>query len=180
MESTVKTDFGIMCRELRVQKGLKQREVAEFIGVKLSTYGNVESAPHRVIREEKAARIAELYHLDPVRRAALILAWARTPLSEYSEKQRASWRRRSAYRSKAAGYDRLQASLVEMVSFVLAVAPAGQLCTCGLDGKSESDSTRACELCTALEALGLPAFTTAEDATAQIAALHDKLHAEAS
>src|ERR1051325_9940880 len=65
MSSQHQSDFGRMCRALRVQKGLKQREVAVAMGIKLSTYGNVESSRWKVVNRARAARLRAFYRRPP-------------------------------------------------------------------------------------------------------------------
>lgn len=175
MGSTVKSDFAIMCRTLRVKKGLKQREVASVIGVKTSTYGNLESSPHRVIGSDKVDRMIELYELTPDRASDLRSAWERTPLSAYGAKLRKSWERRNRQRSKAKHHDRLQRSLAECLGLMLpqfSEVNEGKVCACAFD------SDELCEVCMALDNLGLDTYTTLDKAISDIAGLQSKLEAE--
>lgn len=159
-------------------KAMKQREVASKVGVKLATYGNVESSPRRVVGEERAKRIVELLAPDPDQAAQMMSAWAATPLSEYGEKRRLTWAKRNAARNKSKAYDRIFQAMADLLAVTLTVAPADvPLCACGLDGKLESDPTRACEICTALETLGLSPYTTTESAMNELAELQDKIDA---
>src|SRR5882762_8687714 len=178
MNSSQKSDFGIMSRSYRIEKAMKQREVAQAIGVKLSTYGNVESASHRVISAERAQRLAATFQLEGEKRAEFLSAWERTPLSEYSLKQREYWKKSNSLRSKSKGYDRIFQAMTDLVALTVTAAeqPAGwALCACGLDGKLEGDPSRSCEMCEALFALGLPAFTTGDAVMSQLAELQDKI-----
>lgn len=172
MEPPQKSDFGIMCRELRVNKRLKQREVAEGIGVKLSTVGNIESSPWKVVGIDKVNRMVEFFQLPPDRAAELRSAWERVPLSEYGAKQRESWQRRNKMRSKAKHYDKVQRSLAEVLGLAIEAMNhqyQGRVCTCAFD------RDELCEICMALDNLGLDTFTTLEKATSDLAALQDKL-----
>lgn len=174
MGSTVKSDFAMFARELRVKKGLKQREVASAIGVKPSTYGNLESSPHRVVGADKVYRMIQLYELSPDRASELRSAWERTPLSAYGARLRKSWERRNRQRSKAKHYDRVQRSLAECLGLMLTAfseANQGRVCACAFD-KDEL-----CEVCMALDNLGLDTFTTLDKAISDIAALQDRLEA---
>lgn len=167
-----------MCRTFRMAKAMKQREVATKVGLKLATYGNVESSPRRVVGEERAKRIIELLAPDPDQAAEMMSAWARTPLSEYGEKRRLTWAKRNAARNKSKAYDRIFQAMADLLAVTLTVARTDvPLCACGLDGRLEGDPTRSCEICTALVAIGLPAFTTVDDAMDQLAALQDRLDA---
>lgn len=175
MGSHEKTDFGKMCRELRVQNRYKQREVAVGIGVKLSTVGNMESGAFRVIGLERLQRIAEFYRLPPDRASALRSAWERLPLSAYGEKQRRVWERRNRQRSKAKHHDRLKRSLAECLGLMLpqfSEANEGKVCACAFD------ADELCEVCMALDNLGLDTYTTLDKAIVDIATLQSKLEAE--
>lgn len=163
MNSKQKSDFAIMCRTLRKEKGLKLREVADAVGIKSSTYGNVESSPFKVIGAEKVVKLIRLYGLPPDRAAELSAAWERVPLSEYGEKIRERWRKRNTQRSTAKRVPALEEALIELL-FAQIGDHGDNSCRCGFDGKLEG-SDRACEVCEALQVLGLPAFTSADKAT---------------
>jgi transcriptional regulator with XRE-family HTH domain len=173
MESKPKSDFAKMCRTLRVQKGLKQREVAEGIGVKPSTYGNIESSPWKVVGIEKVERMIQLYGLGPPRSDELRDAWSRVPLSAYGEKQRQTWERRNRQRSKAKHHDRLKRSLCEVLGLLLPEYPH-TVCACSFDREEP------CEVCMAFENLGLPPFKDMPTAIRDLAKLQDKLVTSAS
>lgn len=154
VDSNLKSDFGIMCRELRVGKVLKQREVASAIGVKLSTYGNIESSHWKVVSRAKASKLIEFYALPPDRAAALLDAWDRCPLSPHGEKRRETWQKINAGRSKAKNHDRLKLALVELLGLHLMAVPDADVCAC--------DFGAVCGVCKALEALGIAPFTPAD------------------
>lgn len=143
-----------MCRTLRIQKGLKQREVAEAIGVKGSTYGNVESSQWKVINRDRAAKLIGLYGLDPQRAALLLSAWDRCPISPGGEKRREFWKKRNELRSKARNHDPLKLALVELLGLHLMAVPDAEVCAC--------DFGQVCGVCNALERVGLPPFTPAD------------------
>lgn len=149
-----KTKFGITLRALRVAKGLKQRQVAEGAGISLSTVGNAESAPHRVMGRDAAIRITHFFGLDAVGSEAFLAAWSETPLSEYSLKQRATWEKRNALRNKAKGHDRLKLALVELLGLHLMALPDAEICAC--------DFGAICSVCKALERVGIAPFTPAD------------------
>lgn len=144
-----------MCRDLRIEKGLKQREVASAIEIKPATYGNLESSRFKVIRRSKAEMLADFYCLDSERRRTLLDAWDRCPLSPYGEKQRESWARRNALRSKAKNHDGIRRALVDLLGIHLMALPDDQLCSCEFGSPT-------CPLCTALERLGLDPYTPAD------------------
>ncbi len=172
MSSNVKSDFAIMCRSLRIQKGFKQREVASFIGVKPSSYGNVESSAFKVVGAEKVSKIGELYRLTPTEFQRLTEAWERCPLSPYGEKQRKHWERRNRMRSKAKHHDRVFRSLLDVLGAFLPHIPDDHLCTCEFGGEAQ------CEICSALENLGLRPITSRDQVMADLAKLQDRLEAK--
>jgi transcriptional regulator with XRE-family HTH domain len=151
MNSKPHSDFGRMCRSLRVQRALRQREVAAAMGIKLSTYGNVESSPWKVVNREKATRLVALYTLPPDEAAALLDAWDRCPLSPGGEKRRDKWAKANALRNKAKGYDGLKLSVVELLGLHLMAMPDAEVCVC--------DAAMVCSVCAALERVGLDRFT---------------------
>src|SRR5678809_1356084 len=100
LERPPKSEFAKLCRQLRLEHGLKQREVAAVAGVAATTYGNVESSAYKVISRPRAERIASHYKLPSAQREEFLDAWERCPLSEYGERRRAMWGRRNALRAK--------------------------------------------------------------------------------
>lgn len=183
MSSLQKSDFAIMCRELRVQNRLKQREVAERIGVQASTYGNIESSPFKVVGAEKVSRMATMYRLTPDQFAALSDAWERCPLSPFSEKRRKIWQRRNKMRSKAKHHDRLFLSLLEVLGVFIPHLADEDACTCGAGRPPEGSEfgweppayDERCEMCCALENLGLNPYTTRERVLDDLSKLQEKL-----
>jgi transcriptional regulator with XRE-family HTH domain len=164
-----------MCRELRVNARLKQREVAARIGIAVSSYGNVESNPHKTIRRERAERIGKLYELSAAMQAQLMAAWEAQPVTEYSQKQRESWSSKHSTRSKVKNHDRMKLGLLEMTTLLITnVADPGALCTCSeVDMFAEDSSGQQCELCDALRLLGLTGWTTMEEVVAKLAAVQE-------
>lgn len=146
-----KTKFGIMLRAIRIAKGLKQRQVAAGVGISLSTVGNAESAPHRVMGKDAAVRLTQFLNLDGAGSEALLAAWEDTPLSEYSQRQRQNWEKRNALRSKAKNHDKLKLALVELLGLHLMAVPDAEVCAC--------DFGAVCGVCAALERVGLGPFT---------------------
>lgn len=170
---TGKSDFAKLCRENRMRTRFKQREIAEKIGIKTSTYGNVESSPFRIIREDRADALGALFGLSEADHNRFMAAFRKLPLSEYGEKQRDVWKRKNAQRNRAKLCLRVQIALVEVLSMLLASVPdPGSLCSCSFE---RADT---CEICAALEVLGLPPYTTVERAAAQLERLATKLTAE--
>lgn len=172
-EKSKRTYFGELCRIMRKEKGLKLRQVAEAIGVTTSTYGNIESSQWRVVGEDRANLIANFHNLGDTARAELLAAWNETPISEYGRRRAEKWKQQNARRSLAKRVPGLESALVELLC--LQVGDHGDdSCRCGFDGKLEG-SDRACEVCEALAALGLPAFTTADKAIEQLNVKQEKI-----
>lgn len=149
-----KTEFGIMLRALRVAKGLKQRQVAEGAGISPSTVGNGESAAHRVMGRDAALRLTYFFQLDDRKSKEFIELWEKTPLSEYSKRQKGIWEKRNALRNKAKGHDRLKLALVELLGLHLMAVPDAEICAC--------DFGAVCGVCKALAGLGIDPFTPAD------------------
>lgn len=143
-----------MCRTLRVRKGLKQREVAAAIGVKGSTYGNVESSQWKVINRDRAAKLIGLYGLSPDMAAQLLAAWDRCPISPGGQKRKEFWQRRNELRSKAKNHDPLKVALVDLLGLHLMALPDAEICACNFETK--------CGVCAALERVGIGPFTPAD------------------
>lgn len=180
MESTPKADFGKLCRALRNRKGLKQREVAVQIGIKPATYGNVESSRWKVIRRDRVPALAAALGATAEEASQLMDAWDRWPFSAYSERQRERWAKRNALRSKVRQHDVLQRSLIEVILLLIGVAPdPDSLCNCEFGGGTADDPSRSCELCEALEALGLDSYISRQRTIEQLLKLHDRLEAAA-
>jgi transcriptional regulator with XRE-family HTH domain len=158
-----------MVRALRVSAGLKQRQVAAGIGIKDSTYGNVECSPHRVIGIDRVRALARFFELPESQAAVLVAAWEATPLSEFGERHKAAWERRNRMRYKAKHHDRVFASLVEVLGILIPALPEGQVCSCELDGEL-------CTVCAALDNLGLAPFESQERTMTMLARLADKIH----
>lgn len=172
MDTKLKSAFGVRCRALRISKVLKQREVAAAIGVKLSTYGNVESSRWKVINRDKAMKLAAFYRLSPADTAALLTDWEACPLSPGGEKRREVWKRTNEFRSKARNHDKLKAALVDLLGVHLMALPDAELCSCEFGEPT-------CPLCTSLERLGLDAYNPAdrERLLARLAKLQEQLAA---
>jgi len=169
-----------MARDLRVKKGLRQRQVAQLIGIAPSTYANLESSPNRVIREDRAELLAKVHGLCEAERMALMDAWRRAPLSEYALRQRDRWAARNKLRSKARNYDRMQLALVELLGLFIGFVPKpGSYCNCAFGGGTAEDPTRSCELCSALEALGfLGGFSDKDELVMRLSKMQDELEAK--
>ncbi len=145
-----------MCRELRLERGLKQREVADLIGVKTTTYGNTESSEYKVVNRKRAALIAEVYGLDHHRTTSLLEAWDRCPLSPFGEKRKDYWEKLNRIRNKAKNHDPLKFATVGLLGIVLMDRPDEQACSCAIDGSK-------CLVCYALERVGATSpFTPAD------------------
>jgi transcriptional regulator with XRE-family HTH domain len=167
----MRSEFGNLCRDLRIAHGLKQREVASGIGISPGAYGNLESSPFKVVRKDKAKKIAELYRLDVKASSDLMAAWERCPLSEGGEKRRAIWQQKNAQRSKAKRHDALEVALCEMLGVHIGAMDEDKICVCEFAGDP-------CEVCAALGVLGLDPYSTRDNAITQLAKLQEKLVAK--
>lgn len=171
MESHQRTAFGARCRELRMARNLKLRQVAEAIGISHSTYGNVESSKFRVVSMTKACSLADFFKLTGPDRVSFLTMWEETPLSKFSEERRAKWRVQNEGRNARRLVPRLQYALCCLAGMhVGMVEDETRICVCEIGGDP-------CEVCEALSVLGLDAYSTREHAINQLAALQGKLEA---
>jgi transcriptional regulator with XRE-family HTH domain len=196
MDSQTKMKFPTLCRQLRVENRLKQREVASAIGMKTSSYGNVESVNHKSLAVDRVHRLARFYQLDEAKTAELLAAWEELPASEYAQRQTKTFAERRAFRSKAANHDRLKVSLLELATLLITSCEnPGALCTCeqatsemladasffpdgSPDGVASSTDSLTCELCTALQLLGLPlGMTTRDEVITKLAEVQEAMSA---
>lgn len=180
MDSQVKMKFPSICREMRVKHNLKQREVANAIGIKLSSYGNVESNNHKSVAIDRVHKIARFYALDEAATTELVAAWEELPASEYSQRQTKTFEQRRAFRSKAKNHDRLFVSLIELATLLITSCEnPGALCTCEEPEPGalfELDEDTSCELCAALQLLGLSGgWTTREEVIEALAAAQEAM-----
>jgi transcriptional regulator with XRE-family HTH domain len=171
MESKSKCDFAVIARQLRVKNGKKQREVAEAIGVRPSTYGNLESSPFKIIRRERVDELSRFYRLDQAQHSELVAAWERAPISEYSQKKREGWARQNEARSKGKRLDMVQTALCDLLDAIASSAAAGEpcpsACSCVAPDAFVDEPGRTCELCSAFHALGFPDGFVSPDVAAQ-------------
>jgi transcriptional regulator with XRE-family HTH domain len=172
--------FPALCRELRLARRLKQREVADAIGIKANSYGNVEVTNHKTINRERVLRLARFHELDEARTAELVAAWEELPESDYNKRQTKSFAQRREGRSKARNHDLLLVSLLEVTTLLVTSVPEGALlCACTADdadewGAAPESITESCELCTALERLGVAdGYTTRDEVIAKLAAVQE-------
>jgi transcriptional regulator with XRE-family HTH domain len=152
----MKSDFGKLCRALRVERHLKQREVAAAIGIAVSTCGNLESSQFKTIRRERAESLADFYKLTGARRAAFLDAWDRCPVNPITEQLRKKWDRHHTTRARLKHLDVMHAAFLEYISLTIPYLPDGAQCRCEFGGGTAWDPTRNCDLCVALEAVGIP------------------------
>lgn len=169
MDNNPELVFRVMLRDLRKRRGLKLRQVAEVIGVAPSTYGNAESSAFRVFGEGKAAAVADFYRLTGSDRESFMSAWAATKLSPFSEKRREIWHANNERRSAARRLPKLELAMAELLGVHIGAMDDDKICVC--------DFGNVCEVCAALELLGLDRFSTRDHAIDQIAKLQEKLAA---
>lgn len=156
MSSHTRSAFAQFCRNLRIERGLKQREVASAIGIKLSTYGNMESSRFKVISERRAEQLSGFYGIGKEDHDKMMDASRNCPLSPGGEIRRATWKKRNTQRSKAKGHDALKLALVNLLGAHMMALPDSDLCSCEFGGA-------VCPTCAALESVGLPPFAAAPD-----------------
>lgn len=184
VQRTPKGPFQDMCFELRTRHRLRHKHTAEAMGVAVSTAGNVEYSRFRVVSDEKAAKLADLYKLGPnttPTRAAFMAASAALPISEYTQAQREDWKRRNLVRSKSRRFDMMLEAIDDIVCMLGA---EGRPCTCTpeLPGDFDVEPTPAtvCPLCKAMQAMGIPeGYSSPDLAFARIAQFHETRKASA-
>lgn len=177
-ESPDKPWFSRRLRQLRVDSNKTQRQVAEGIGVKESTYANAEAARTRRLRLDRVNRIAQFYELTRDQADELAAGWQAMPESDYNKRNSKSWAKRDERRSKLRAHDRLRAALLEVCTLLLvdSIEPDA-LCSCpevDMFADGTADPGDACELCSALRLLGLTGYTSRDAVIASLAALQDK------
>lgn len=172
MDPQDKMDFPRICRELRLESGKKQREVAAALGLaSAKTYGNVESNNHKTVSIDKVRKLARYHQLGPRQEAELVAAWEALPASPYNQRMAPGWDKKKAFRSKAQGYDRRGYRLAGILALLIVTHEnPGALCICTF-----GDTESACELCDALKELGLGGWTTSNEVMRKLAALQEKL-----
>lgn len=172
MSSQEKLAFPSTIRQLRVSRRLRQKDVAEAIKMNEGSYANAESNNHKTMRLDKVFRLAEFHELDATARDALVAAWQALPASKFNERNRPAWERRNATRSKAKAHDAMKLSLLEMLSLYIGVEP--NPCTCPpVDPFTEPPEP--CEICKALQLLGLSGWGPVDLVTAKLAEIQDEM-----
>lgn len=168
-----------MCRQLRLDNRLRQREVAAACGIKASSYGNVECNNHKTIALDRVNLLADVYGLNEQAKAEFIAAWNELPMSTYSAKQTKTYLQRRETRSKVKNHDRLKLSLLELAVLTMTRdADPDTLCSCpepDLFAGPDEQPQPPCELCTALQLLGLTGYTTVADVMEKLAAIQDSM-----
>lgn len=179
MESQDKMSFPSIIRQLRIDHGLKQREVAQIVDLKTNSYGNCEANKHKTMSLARVHRLARHYQLSPERVAGLVAAWEELPESEYVRRNKPGWERARARRGKLRQHDAMKLALVNITGLLVGMsADPGSLCSC-TDGAEvdmfDDSSGQHCELCDALRLLGLPGWTNLEDVTARLLAVQQEM-----
>lgn len=156
------TTFGKICRSLRLARGMTQREVADLArgengrGLATATVGTIESSPYRVISAERAAILADrVFGLQGEERQRFLDEHERTPLSEFSERRREHWKKANDLRAKLRNFDTLVYATCELAIRFIQEMPVGEACRCEFGGGSYGDAAKPCELCFALERVGI-------------------------
>ena len=169
MDSRGKLEFPSICRSLRIQHGLTQAKVADAIGVKHASYGNVESANYVVISQKKVEALARFYSLNEGDTQQMIDYWKLLPVNEYTSKNRERWKEKNAQRSKAKRVDMLWRTTVETMYVLTDIMDdlhwtdeqiVQRCCSCdkspGAHPPTANHPTLRCPFCNALEVLGMP------------------------
>lgn len=170
MGSNLRSDFAKKCRDLRIAKHLKQREVAAIIGVALSTVGNMECSPYKVINRSRALALAAHYGLKGKDLDDFVRSWDACPLSPHGEKRKEYWKKRNELRSKAKNHDPMKCGLVECLAIILMDRPDSDVCFC--------DGDEMCSVCYSLGRIGATSPYTPADRgqiLAQLAKMRDAL-----
>lgn len=174
-ESQDKLWFPSRIRQLRVDAGKKQREVAVALGMKTSSYANAESSNFKRMSLDRVHKLAKAYGLDVAATAELVAGWDALPTSDYDKTRNAEHHRVRQTRAKAKAHDPLKLRLLEVTTLLVTnVADPGALCTCAeVDMFAEGSSGQQCELCDALRLLGLPGWSNLDDVIAKLAAVQE-------
>lgn len=169
-ESPEKLWFPRRLRELRIGAGKKQREVAQVLSLRESSYANAESANHKRMSRSRVDRLAKFYQLSEHDHAALVAGWEALPESEWNKRNAKSWAERDAGRSLPKQVARLTEACIELATLLItSVERPSALCNCGFDDEAS------CELCNALRLLGLRGWTTRDEVIGKLAAAQEKL-----
>ena len=176
MDKPEKMRFPRMIRELRVKAKHRQKDVSDALQLKTSTYANAEVNNHKTMSLRRVHLLSRWYGLDPAATADLAAAWHELPPSAYNLNMEPARAKRREERAKVRDFDRTRVALLELVSLLLAAPDPGALCTCPpIDLFAEGDGDPPCELCNALQCLGLVGFTTIEDTMEKLAELQNQL-----
>ena len=170
--------FPTRIRQLRVDAGKRQRDVAEAIGCKETTYANAESAHHKRLTERRVLKLAAFYRLSSIDTDELLTGWRAMPLSDYSQANAPKNERRRVMRDKVKAHDEMKVSLLEVTTLLATTCPEPeQLCTCRVEGDDDffAEPPPPCTICNALQLLGLPRWSTLDDVVGRLAAAQEAL-----
>lgn len=169
--------FPARIRQLRIDANKKQREVAAAIGCAESTYANAESCNFKRLRMERVLKLARFYDLSPADQADLIAGWEALPASEFNTRNKPRWERRNARRAKAKAHDAMKRSLLEVISLLIGTVPdPDTLCSCtppDMFSAPDEPPPDPCEVCSALQLLGLTGWTTQDEVLAKLSEIQD-------
>lgn len=170
------TEFGKLARAHRLARKWSGRTLAEKTGLAIPTIGTIEGSPYRVIGIDRAVIVADVFELAGDERAEFLDAHARTPLSPFSEVRAEHYDKRNKMRSKIRNFDRMKYATCELALRFIQESTPGEACRCDFGGGSYGDASRACELCFALETVGiLGGLGDQERTLARLAAIMDKI-----
>ncbi|MBQ7287904.1 MAG: helix-turn-helix transcriptional regulator [Candidatus Gastranaerophilales bacterium] len=63
-DSDIKNIFGLVVKELRLQKGLTQEKLAEFLGMQPQTIAKIETGK-RFVSSEVLAKLCNFFNVEP-------------------------------------------------------------------------------------------------------------------
>lgn len=165
-------------RTLRVVAGKKQWEVAKAMGLVESSYSNAESAKHKRVSRDVVLKLAAYFELDPVARDLFVADWEAMPASQFSANRSEGAKKRRAQADAARAAQDLKLSLVEVLARLLDVAPdPDELCSCAAPATDAEFGAPPppCEVCKALQRVGLTGWTSHDDVMAKLAKVQEGL-----
>lgn len=159
---------------------MRQRQVADAVGIPEGTYANAESSNVKKLRLDRVLTIARFYDLSEEDGNALIAAWEALPESQYNKNNAKPWAERDARRAKIKNFNKVKLALLEVTALLVTSTPdPDTLCACDkgppeLFGPApDSPPDSPCEICNALQLLGLSGWTSQQDVIAKLARIQE-------
>lgn len=150
--------YGKMLKALREERGYTQKGFGEMFGVAISTIGNIECYPHRVIRRDKLERGLARLNVSATLREKILAAYDVAPISEFAQKRRERFAKQREQRNKARSSDGLRDALAQILT---RLAYEGVACDCEsaraalLANEAPNAAAYRCELCVGMIAIGV-------------------------